>query len=103
MPGLSEGVTTVGASSMTLRIYGPSNPINVGAYLTIVAHNSKAKDQPATKAIEIALLRLTAWNLGYTEVSDNGIFSFIFGPIGCVIVWGKCGIRGTTDMEEPIW
>ena len=77
---------------MTFQYFRPSHPRNVGAWVTVVIHNSK-DGLEASRALELAILRPCAWNIGWDIVPNLRLFTFILLCFGIVFCWRRCGIR----------
>ena len=77
---------------MTFQYFGPTHPRNVGAWFSVIAHNSK-DGLKASKALELALLRRNAGSLKYNIHQDMRLYTFVFLCFGIVICWRHCVIR----------
>ena len=78
---------------MTIELFPPRHPRNVGAWVTLLVHNARGNPRIVTKALELAILKPRAWNLGFGLDRHNQYFICILGIIGIVIVMKRGMIR----------
>lgn len=79
---------------MKVDFFGPGNPSNIGAHITLHAYSDLDADGFTSCGLEVALLK--HWNLGYFYSKDTRYFMFIIGCLGIAgtLPGGSAKVRG---------